>query len=85
MFTMTMPVARSYRFNLGMLPEEVNKISDHFYYDSDTISVYKENGSVYAEFYAATEKEIDRNIEEACYIILDCYPHLDVSGGSFEE
>ena len=84
MITMTKPVARSYRFNLGMLPEEVNQISDTFCRECDSVHVYKENGSVYAEF-LATECEIDSNIEEACSIIMHCYPHLSLEGASFEE
>lgn len=84
MITMTKPVARSYRFNLGMIPEEVNQISDTFCRDCDSVSVYKENGSVYAEF-RATEHEIDSYLEEAYSIILHNYPHLSLVGASFEE
>ena len=81
---MTKPVARSYRFNLGMLPEEVNQISDTFRRDCDSVGIYKENGSVYAEF-CATEREIDSYLEEACSIILHHYLHLSLAGASFEE
>jgi len=82
MITMTKPVARSYRFNLGMLPEEVNQISDTFCRDCDSVGVYKENGSIYAEFWA-TEHEIDSYLEEACSIILHYYHHLSLVGASF--
>ena len=81
---MTKPAARSYRFNLGMLPEEVNQISDTFCRDCDSVGVYKEKDSVYAEFWA-TECEIDSYLEEAYSIILHNYPHLSLGGASFEE
>ena len=73
-----------YRFNLVLAPEEVVQISDTFYVENEEVTVYKKNGSVYAEFSADFEKNIDRNIDNACQMILHHYPHLNLTGVSFE-
>ena len=50
-----------YRFDLGMLDEEIAQIADHFSVHNP-IDVYKENGRMYAEFDACSESEIDARI-----------------------
>ena len=74
-----------YCFNLGMSPEAIQRIHVGFYAHDEDIEVFEKNGSIYATFYARSENEIDRMIEGACYILLHYYPHLDISGGAFEE
>lgn len=72
-----------YRFDLGMLDEEIAQIADHFSVHNP-IDVYKENGRMYAEFEACSESEIDARIEEACLMIRSYYPHLSLLGAAFE-
>ena len=74
-----------YCFNLGMSPEAIQRIRVGFYAHSGDIEVFEKNGSIYATFYACSENEIDRRIEDACYILLFYYPKLNINGASYEE
>ena len=74
-----------YCFNLGIADEEVVQIRNGFYAHSEDVVVFKEHNAIYAKFYADSENEIDRNIEEACMLILHQYPRLSLAGGAFVE
>lgn len=76
---------KSYCYNLGISSDEVQQIWNDFYAHSENVAVYKANGSIYAEFSAGSEIEVNRCIEEACSIINFYYPKLSLAGASFEE
>lgn len=75
----------AYCFNLGIADEEVEQIRDGFYTRSEDVEVFEKSGSIYAAFYASSENEIDRMIEDACNLLLYYYPTLNVAGGAFKE
>jgi len=73
-----------YCFDLGMSSEEVLELANGFSIHTNDMEVYKKNGSVYAEFFAGSEKEIDEKIEEVCGLIAHSYPKLALQGAAFE-
>lgn len=75
-----------YHFNLGLSDEEVSAIPAGYHAVSTYgAEVYKKNNAIYADFEAMTENQIEKMLDDACFVLKQDFPMLTLAGTSFEE